>query len=80
MRYPLKSAGPGAAALLWGSRAHVLQRVQEYHIAPSGITAKSQQKSSIFLRALPPILFRSGRRAFSLSYIDVFGGVWVPKG
>lgn len=44
-------ASPGAAALLWGSRTHVLQRVPEYHIAPPGLTAKRPQSSSNFLAA-----------------------------
>ena len=41
-------ASPGAAAHLWGSRTHVLQRVVEYHSEPPGLTAKRPHKSSIF--------------------------------
>jgi hypothetical protein len=43
-------ACPRAAALMWGSRAQIPQRVPEYHNAPPGLTAKLSQKSSIFSR------------------------------
>ena len=45
-----KLARPRAIAHFWGSGARVLQRVQEYHNAPPGLTAKSPRKSSIFSR------------------------------
>ena len=43
-------ACPRAAAHIWGNGALILQRVQEYHIAPPGLTAKRPRKSSIFSR------------------------------
>jgi hypothetical protein len=74
MRISPFPASPGAAAHVWGSRAHVLQRVPEYHIAPRGLTAKRSSKSSIFLpTAVVPVIPIGALRSHSV-YIDVFRG------
>jgi hypothetical protein len=68
-------ACPRAAAHIWGMGTHILQRVQEYHSAPPGLTAKPLRKSSIF--TCPRGV--AGNPTVPLLYRDVSGRHLVPR-